>query len=504
MGIATGDSASAAYDSVGRYKQDEVNGFAPGLVDRMLDSAKVSGTERVLDAMGGDGNLTLRLHAYCVARGLPFPRCTVLEFSRVQSEFARHAVAPLGSSVVWGTVLGMKDLATGEPLPDASFDRVLIKSGTHEIPRDLQPELYRSVFRILRPGGLFTNLGFVFDDVSERDEVRELARVKDRLAGMQGAVLSRYFLLRGEFYSFLREAGFTSVHPEEAFQYHIRSHVVAEQYYGSDRRIEADLENQAAQVRALTLRRHGRIEFEGTSTILHFPGEITTARKPRTLELPRVDRDQHPTDLLRHATAHREILEEVARFAADGESVLDLGCGTGLLTEVLPHERLSYRGLDASAELVRIARGRYGARSGVTFEAADVSDTELGAGTIDVATILNLLHLPGIDAAALLRKAWGALKPGGRLVVSGPLSPDSFIQMEPFLFDQLRRNGALAGNEDKLSALFAENRRLLGRPGYYCSAEGMEALLKHLGFSRTLAARTDLAHGFAYFVVAQK
>jgi hypothetical protein len=32
----------------------------------------------------------------------------------------------------------------------------------------------------------------------------------------------------------------------------------------------------------------------------------------------------------------------------------------------------------------------------------------------------------------------------------------------------------------------------------------MEALLRHLGFTRTLAARTDLAHGFAYFVVAQK
>ncbi len=184
--------------------------------------------------------------------------------------------------------------------------------------------------------------------------------------------------------------------------------------------------------------------------------------------------------------------------------MLDLGCGTGLLTEHLSRPRLSYRGLDVSPELVGIARGRYGARPGTSFEVADVSSSDLGAGTVDVVAALNLLHLPGIDAATLLRKAWGALKPGGRLVVSGPVSPDSFIQLEPLLFDQLRRDGVLAGNEDKLSALLAENRRLLSRPGYYCSAEGMEALLRHLGFSRTLAARTDLAHGFAYFVVAQK
>jgi hypothetical protein len=32
----------------------------------------------------------------------------------------------------------------------------------------------------------------------------------------------------------------------------------------------------------------------------------------------------------------------------------------------------------------------------------------------------------------------------------------------------------------------------------------MEALLKHLGFSRTMAARHDFYQGLAYFVVARK
>ena len=152
MGDAIGTTPSAAYDVVGRYRQDEINGFVPGLVERMLDAARIRGAETVLDAMAGDGNLTERRYAYCRERGMNFPRTTVLEFSTVQAEFARHAVSPLGASVLWGDALAMQDLATGRCVEGSTFDRVLIKSATHEIPRERQADLYRSIFRVLRPG----------------------------------------------------------------------------------------------------------------------------------------------------------------------------------------------------------------------------------------------------------------------------------------------------------------------------------------------------------------
>jgi SAM-dependent methyltransferase len=209
-------------------------------------------------------------------------------------------------------------------------------------------------------------------------------------------------------------------------------------------------------------------------------------------------------DLFRHIRAHYRILEEASCFISGGQSVLDIGCGTGLLAEHLPHSRLSYRGIDLSPDFIRIARERHAPRSGVVFEVADANGEDFGAGAWDVAAILDLLHLPGIDAPALLRKALGALKPGGRLIVSGPRSPEILLRREALLIDELRKDGALAGNEEKVSALCAENRRALGQPGYYCSAEGMQALLDHLGTARPLAARNDLADGHAFFVVAQK
>lgn len=504
MGDAIGTTPSAAYDVVGRYRQDEVNGYGPGVIERMLDAARLRGAESILDAMAGDGNLTERLHAYCRERGMTFPRTTVLEFSKVQAEFARHAVTPLGASVVWGDALAMQDLATGRSMDESAFDRVLIKSATHEIPRDRQQELYRSIFRVLRPGGIYTNLGFAFYDAAERDEAREIARVKDRLAGMESAVRNRHFLMRDEFTGFLRAAGFVHVRTEEAFQYQIRSQVVAEQYYAADRRLAFDLENQVAQIRSVVLRRNGRIRFEGDTSLLLYPGEITTARKPTPAEASLAGLREHPMDLLRKTTAHSEMLEEAARCIDDGDVVLDLGCGIGLLAELFPQGRVAYCGLDLSTEQIRIARERHAGRPGVFFEVGDVTTRDLGSAHPDVITILHTLHLPGIDAVRLLREAFAALKPGGRLVVAGPCSPQSLAQIEPLLLEQLRKEGALAGNEGLAEELCRSTRTLPSEGGYYCSAEGMEALLKHLGFSRTMAARHDFYQGLAYFVVARK
>src|SRR5215831_7574669 len=151
MGKEAGELDNASYDTVGRYRQDEVNGFSKELIDALLHAADLAEAKVVLDAMAGDGNLTLRLHDFCKERGIEPPKLTALEFSRVQAEFADHALSPIGATAFWGDVLSMKHRRDGREIPDGSFDRVLIKSSNHEIPRDEQQRLYRSIFRVLRP-----------------------------------------------------------------------------------------------------------------------------------------------------------------------------------------------------------------------------------------------------------------------------------------------------------------------------------------------------------------
>jgi ubiquinone/menaquinone biosynthesis C-methylase UbiE len=234
-----------------------------------------------------------------------------------------------------------------------------------------------------------------------------------------------------------------------------------------------------------------------------YPGEITLARRPTLAHANAAIFRDYPMDFLRRVRAHAEMLEEAARQIHPRASVLDLGCGIGLLTEHLPDD-VEYHGLDISEPFVGVCRDRYGKRSGYSFDVADVNTVELEPNTRDVVTLLNTVNLAGVNAVAALRKAYDALRPGGRVVVSGPTSRESFRRAEPSMLAQLEADGHLAGNEGQVRALREANERILTGAGNYWSAEGMAALLRHLGFSTIVKVHKELYYGCAYLVVAQK
>ena len=115
-----------------------------------------------------------------------------------------------------------------------------------------------------------------------------------------------------------------------------------------------------------------------------------------------------------------------------------------------------------------------------------------------------MLNLPGVDPAALLRKARAALRPGGRLVVAGPASAESFAKIEDRILAQLKEDGKVDGYDAEIRGLREANRRLLTGHGHYWSVEGMVALLGHHGYGRIRAASNGLYYGASYLVVAGK
>jgi len=81
------ESNETSYDVVGRYNQNKVNGFQQQLIDRMLEVAELGTAETVLDAMGGDGNLSASIIDYCRRNNFSTPKLTLFEISRVQCKF---------------------------------------------------------------------------------------------------------------------------------------------------------------------------------------------------------------------------------------------------------------------------------------------------------------------------------------------------------------------------------------------------------------------------------
>ena len=90
MDVAEYTDIETAYDKVGVYDQDAVNGFSDQMLNTMLDIVNPGQASDILDAMAGNGNLTLRLYDYCKRHGIVPPNVTLLELSRVQCEFAQR------------------------------------------------------------------------------------------------------------------------------------------------------------------------------------------------------------------------------------------------------------------------------------------------------------------------------------------------------------------------------------------------------------------------------
>ncbi|MEB3340240.1 hypothetical protein [Okeania sp.] len=267
------------YDIVGKYNQDRINGFDEDFLQSFVKLLNLENAENVLDAMGGNGNLTHRMVDYCLRQNINLPGITLLEYSSVQTDLARSYIDVDGVNIINGDVLSMRDIQSGEKLPINCFDRVVIKSGTHEISAQKQHQLYTNLFQALKPSGMFINPGFLFDDIQERDEFREITRVKDSLIGAMDAVANRHFLMRQEFYQFLQDAGFKNVEGKISFEYLISSEVVDREYL-SPRKLEGAIAKILdAQTQAIVLQQHGRILFDGNKSIMRLPGEITVALK---------------------------------------------------------------------------------------------------------------------------------------------------------------------------------------------------------------------------------
>jgi tRNA (cmo5U34)-methyltransferase len=143
------------------------------------------------------------------------------------------------------------------------------------------------------------------------------------------------------------------------------------------------------------------------------------------------------------------------------ERVLDLGAGTGLMSEAVlsRHSRAEMVLLDGSAEMVEQAPGRLG--QSVRTVVADMRDA-LPDGPFDaVVSALAIHHLEHPDQQELHRRIRGVLRPGGVFVnaehVAGPT---------PWLertYRRLWREACLAAGAAETEVADAEGRMAMDR-----------------------------------------
>jgi 2-polyprenyl-6-hydroxyphenyl methylase/3-demethylubiquinone-9 3-methyltransferase len=99
-------------------------------------------------------------------------------------------------------------------------------------------------------------------------------------------------------------------------------------------------------------------------------------------------------------------------------SILDIGCGGGLLCEPMARLGASVTGLDASGEAIEMARS-HATQSGlkIDYRAGSAEDFARTGKKFDVVTALEILeHVADVDS--LLRSVAALVKPGGIAIFS--------------------------------------------------------------------------------------
>jgi len=117
---------------------------------------------------------------------------------------------------------------------------------------------------------------------------------------------------------------------------------------------------------------------------------------------------------------------------SESDRVLDLGCGTGVLTRMIA-EKLNADaggkavGIDAAAKMIKVARKKRAALN-CFFEVMAAESLAYAADSFDaVVSSLFFHHVPLDLKAKALSEAYRVLRPGGRLVIADMHVPSTWM-----------------------------------------------------------------------------
>ena len=143
---------------------------------------------------------------------------------------------------------------------------------------------------------------------------------------------------------------------------------------------------------------------------------------------------------------HQRIVQSMNKY--DCQSIVDLGSGTGALARVLAKNEFSVTGIDASSQMISVARKK--SPDSINFILADITSIDHTDMVFDAANISLVLHPNSTETISrILSKAKNLIKPDGVVFItdygngngfSGRMASGLMQVIESFTREDHRRN----------------------------------------------------------------
>lgn len=145
---------------------------------------------------------------------------------------------------------------------------------------------------------------------------------------------------------------------------------------------------------------------------------------------------------------HRRKLELVRALALPraGMRALDVGCGSGVVADLLASQGADVDAVDTNEDAIRFARARF-ERSNLRFHVTAANEMAFAHGSFERIVCLEVIeHLPAAQAVALLRDLGRLLSPEGVLLVTTPNGASLWPAIER-LMDAFRLSPPMCGEQ---------------------------------------------------------
>lgn len=178
--------------------------------------------------------------------------------------------------------------------------------------------------------------------------------------------------------------------------------------------------------------------------------------------------------------AMREIVESfAARYGADGGTLLDLGCSTGLSIHAFLNRAKRIIGVEISESMLDVVREKFGSFLQVDIQALDLRHAFPVVADVDVTlAIFTLQFIPVEHRRRVVRSVYDALRPGGAFIVAEKVLGESAPNQSAFvdIYHRFKERQGYSREEVDRKALALEGRLVANT-----AAENV-AMLRAAGF----------------------